>query len=180
MLRALGLISRPPTAWQSIAASVASEKWPALQHAAVLSFLTSLAWSLGMTWMPMRAGPAMSLPFSLLSTFMLCMVAIAVLAGAMAVLLPAYGCLRNWSGAWIVAAYGATPVLLCGVLLVLPAAVILLVVAFPHACYLLSLGARQVLGVNSRDAAEFTAAALVLAIAASLLTGGLLSAADLL
>ena len=181
VLQASALIARPTTAWQSIAASsVAAELLPALRHAASLSMLTSLSWSLGRTGLPMHVSPAMSFVFALLSTFVLCMLAIALLAGALAMLLPVYGCRRNWSGAWVVAAYSATPVLLCGVLLVLPVAVILMVVTLPYAFYLLSIGAHHVCGVGSKDTAEFTAATLVLTVAASLLTGGLLSAADIL
>jgi hypothetical protein len=181
VLKAFGLIVRPTTAWQSIAASsVEAELLPALRHAAMLSLLTSLSWSLGRLWLLVPASPAMSFLFALLSTFVLCMLAIALLAGALAVLLPAYGCPRNWYGAWVVAAYSATPVLLCGALLVLPVAVILMVVTLPYAFYLLSLGAHHVCGVRSKDTAEFTAATLVLTVAASMLTGGVLSAAAIL
>jgi hypothetical protein len=178
--RAVTLIIRPAETWQLIALSSDMEGGQAWQHAALLALLASISWSCGVTWLQSDAGPQAGFFAILTTTFLLCMCAMLVTAVSVALLLPFYGRPRCWRGAWTVAAYGATPPLLCGMLLFIPIAMMLLVVTFPYGCYLQSLGAQQVLGVRKGDAAEFTGASLVLSMVICLGMGGLLSASGLL
>lgn len=78
------------------------------------------------------------------------------------------------------AAYAATPVFLCGALLVMPLLVVASVAGFAHSLALAYLGLRELLGCRASDAAGFTAGALMFALVASLLLGGLCSAAGLI
>jgi hypothetical protein len=178
--RAVMLIIRPAEAWQLIALSGDMGDRQAWRHVVLLSLLASTSWSSGVTWLQSDAGLRAGFIATLVTTFLLWMCAMFVTAFSIALLLPHYGRPRCWRGAWTVAAYGATPLLLCGVLLFIPVAMMLLVVTLPYGCYLLSLGAQEVLGVRKGDAAEFTGASLILSMVLSLGMGGLLSASGLL
>jgi len=175
-VRTSGLFAGPAAEWRVIATSLPAERGTILWHAVVLSALTAIAWSLGVAWAPMHPGAPLPFVLSVITTFLLCMAAVAMLAGSVAVLLPMYGRPRDWLRAWAVGTYSATPVLLSGVLLVVPVLVIAIVIALPYACYLLFLGLQEVLGVTRGDAAEFTAASLLAMVLASVVFGGLLSA----
>lgn len=88
--------------------------------------------------------------------------------------------IRDWDRAVAVAAYAATPVLLCGALLVIPILVVASIAGFVHFLALSHMGLQRVLGCRAEDGAAFTAATCLFALVASMLLGGLCSAAGLI
>ena len=178
--RACRLVATPTAEWRAIAASLGEERRLLRVHVVVLSALFALAWSLGVAWVPLQPGATPSLIPSLTVTFFLCVFAIMLLSLAIVLLLPMYERPRDWGRAWAVSAYSATPLLLCGMLLVVPILVITLVVALPYAGYLLYAGSQEVLGVRKGDAAEFAAAAMVTASLLSMALGAALAALGLM
>ena len=174
--RAWRLVAAPTAEWQAIAASLGQEQRLLRWHVVVLSALFALAWSLGVAWAPMQPGATPSYLSSVTTTFFLCVVAIMLLTLAIVLLLPMYERPRDWGRAWAVSAYSATPLLLCGMLLIVPILVIAMVVALPYAGYLLYIGLQEVLGARRGDAAEFAAAAMVAASLLSMQLGAALAA----
>ena len=177
---AIDITLRPAAAWAQLRA--ADPPWSAslLRHALPLSLLPAVAWPLGQFWsgdLPsMRAGVA----GSVVSTVLLTLAAIVVFAAAFYVLAPFFNAPRVWRRCVAVAAFGSTPVLLAGALLVVPAMIVACVAALIHCCALCYLGVQQVLACRESEAAFFIAAAGMLSIVAALLIGGLCSAAGLI
>lgn len=98
---------------------------------------------------------------------------ILLVAAALFVLAPLFARPRNWPRAFQVAVYSSSPVLLAGVLLILPDLVFALMVAAVHSFYLQYLGVQYVLGAKEGDAAEYVALVIVLVIMGSTLLGAL-------
>ncbi|MCE9639088.1 MAG: YIP1 family protein [Betaproteobacteria bacterium] len=88
--------------------------------------------------------------FGVVLSIGLCAVSIVILA-------PLFAGRRNWPRALQVAAYGAAPVLLGGVVLLVPSLAYVLILPFFHSLYLQYAGLQHVLGVRERDAAEYVA-----------------------
>lgn len=182
--RAMRIISSPVREWQAIAGDRDAAGLAAL-HVVVLSGVAALAWSMGVLVARLQTGPWPSFALFAATTMLLSVMAVALLAAAMAIVLPMYEYerRRDWRGAWIVAAYASTPALLCSALPVAlpvaPALAVAMVMALPYCGYLLFLGAQRVLGVAPRDAAEFTAVSMLLAVLGSMVCGGALAAAGL-
>lgn len=92
------------------------------------------------------------------------------IAGAFVLVAPMYGSSRDYRRALTVATYGAIPVFLAGITLVLPVMVIVTVVALLQTLYLYWLGAKQLLGVVRNEQAEFVGVSmLIFSVAATLL-----------
>lgn len=160
MLPSVRIIYSPTQAWEAVRA--ARPGWTA---------------SLALQTLPFAVLAALAWPF--FRTVALYLGAVAILALAFFVLSPWFGVARSWDRSMALAAYASTPVVLCGALLVFPMAAILAVPAFLHSFALCYLGAQQVLGCRESEAAMFVAMAWVLSSAASVLFGGLCSAAGL-
>lgn len=125
------------------------------------------------------------LPFSLLaliawpraSTVLLAAAAVLMMALGFFVLAPWSGVERSWDGSVAVAAYAATPVLATWVLLLFPMFAMIPVAALIHGFALCYLGVQEVLGCRETEAALFVASAGVFGVVASMVLGGLCSAA---
>ena len=109
-------------------------------------------------------------------TFVLYVVSVLLLAVSIAMLMPMYGAARDFRRAITLAGFGATPLLVCGLLTIYPLLSVVLVIALPLAGYQLHLGAQLVGRIRPGDAAEFVAASMVLAALGSVVAGGALSA----
>jgi len=107
-------------------------------------------------------------------------VCVASLALALFAIVPVYDVRRNWTRAWAVAAYGATPIWVAGALLVQPVLILAVLVATMHASFLWFLGVQALLQVPARAAAECVAIALLIGTVLTMLAGGFLSAAGML
>ena len=125
------------------------------------------------------------LPFSLLalvawpqaSTVILALAAVLMMALGLFVLAPWSGVERSWDRSVAVAAYAATPVLATWILLAVPMFAMVPVAALIHGFALCYLGVQEVLGCRETEAALFVAFAGMFGVIASMLAGGLCSAA---
>jgi hypothetical protein len=161
ILPSLGIIYRPTRTWQAVRA--ARPHWAGSLAVQVVPFalLCALAWPR-------------------VSTVILSVVAVAVLALGFFALSGVFGLARSWDRCVAVAAYASTPVLLSWGLLVFPAFAVIPVVALLHSFALCYLGVQQVLECRESEAAMFVAGAWVFSAIGGMLLGGLCSAAGLL
>jgi hypothetical protein len=128
------------------------------------------------------------LPFALLcavawpgvSTIVLSLAAVMILALALFLLAPWFDAARSWDRAMAVACYASTPVLLSWFLLLFPPFAVLPIVALIHCFALCYLGVQQLLECRESEAAMFVAAAWVFSAVGGILLGGLCSAAGLI
>ena len=127
---------------------------------------------------PLAVLPALTGPFA--TTFVFCVIAVVVAAGAIYALAPVFAVRRHWQHAMAVAAYSSVPVFLASPLIASPTLTILVIAAFFHSCVLCSFGLRRVLRCRGEDAAMYVAAAGFVAAVAGLVLGGLSSAAGIL
>jgi hypothetical protein len=177
---AIDITFRPSRAWQALRAADPSSIDSLVRHALPFSLLPALAWPLGQVRsgeLPMVPG---ALAASLVSTVLLTLASILVLAGAFYFLCPFFDMSRTWRRSVAVAAFASTPVLLAGALLLIPGMIVASVAALIHCFALCYLGAQRVLGCRESEAAFFVAAACVLALIGGLLLGGLCSATGLI
>ncbi len=165
--RAYRIVVSPRGEWDAVRAEN-PPWWMALfGHVLPLAFLPALAWAVGRTASTgMVIDPAaLSLSFagSVVITVLLSLVSVLLLAAAIYLLAPMYDTERNWSRAVSVAAYGSTPVLLAGVLLVMPIMVIASMVAMLHNFLLYYVGLQRVIGCRESSAAEYLAVSCLIA-----------------
>ena len=150
--------------------------------AAPLSLVPAIAWPIGHALDPI--GPdgasARSLAVSSGTTFAFCLAAVLVVAAASYALAPVFSVARHWDRAMAIAVYSAVPVFLASPLLASAVLTIVVIAALFHACFLCSIGLRQLLGCRNEDAAMYVAAAGFVSGAAGLVLGGLSSAAGIL
>jgi hypothetical protein len=172
MLRIIRIVVSPRDEWQRIA----GERWhAALTHVLLLSLLPAFA-----AFVNMRNSELPLPPHAVLFTYFSSALGVLAVAGAFWLLARMFSPKATAQGCINVAAYGATPLFIASALLVVPVLVIVCVVSLLHVFYLYYLGAQQLLGVPERDAAQFVAIALVVAIVASTLGGGAAGALGLL
>ena len=128
-----------------------------------LTLIPAASWSLGLLLFGNDAGGSHSdldlvrimrggliAYFGVVLSIGLCAVSIVILA-------PLFAGRRNWPRALQVAAYSAAPVLLSGLVLIVPNLAYVLILPFFHSLYLQYAGLQHVLGVRERDAAEYVA-----------------------
>lgn len=108
------------------------------------------------------------------------LVSIYLLAASLYALAPFFSGRRSWGRSFQVAAYSSSPVMLSGLLLVLPVLAFATLVAVCHSFYLQYVGVSCVLEVREGDAAEFVALVAVLMIVSSTLLGAMASALGVL
>jgi hypothetical protein len=126
-------------------------------------------------------------PFALLcavawpgvSTIVLSLAAVMILALALFLLAPWFEAARSWDRAMAVACYASTPVLLSWFLLVFPPFAIVPVIALMHSFALCYLGVQQVLECRESEAALLVAGAWLFSAVASMVVGALCGAAGL-
>lgn len=136
-----------------------------------LSFLPGVGWAIGLTGsggFPANAGPVGStFAGSVGLTVSISVLCVVLLALVFYLLAPMYGAERHWDRAVSVAAYGTTPVLLSGVLLVVPMLMMASMIALLHGFLLYYLGLQAVIGCKQSAAAEYLALSSMLAAVAS-------------
>lgn len=98
---------------------------------------------------------------------------ILLLAASLFILAPLFAGGRNWARALQVAAYSSAPVLLAGLVLVVPALAYATLLAVVHSFYLQYVGVQRILGVKEGNAAEYVALGIVLLVVASTLLGAI-------
>lgn len=186
--RALALITSPAREWAAIATETPTAAGILFRYALPLAAIPAVAWEIGLAVFGLAAFEGELQPARLdrspligaATTLFGSIVCVASIALALYAIVPVYDVRRNWSRAWAVAAYGATPVWLAGALLVQPVLILAVLVATLHACFLWFLGVQALLQVPARAAAECVAIALLIGTVLTMLAGGLLGAAGML
>lgn len=186
--RAFALIASPRREWSTIAAEPLGTAAVLLGYALPLALLPAVAWEIGLGVFGLAAFEGELQPARLdrspltgaATTLVGSLICVGSLALALYAIAPLYDARRDWTRAWAVAAYGATPIWLAGLLLVQPVLILAVLVAALHACFLWSVGVQTVLAVRAGAAAECVAIALVIGTALTMLAGGLLGAVGML
>jgi len=169
--RAYLIVVRPRSEWDAVRAE--NRPWWSvlLGYVLPLSFLPAVGWATGLAltgMSPTDAGPLGStFAGSVLLTVLLLLVSVVLLALAFYALAPMYDAERHWDRAVSVAGYGTTPVLLAGVLLVMPVMVMASMVAMLHNFVLYYVGLERAIGCKQSVAAEYLALSCLLAAIAS-------------
>ena len=176
LARICRLLVNPTNEWLAIRDISSRRLKLLLVHAGLLSIFASIAWATGQVTLTPSNNPGLLFLVLTVKTFALYAVSIGLQGLSIAVLMPMYGVKRAPGRAMVLAGFGYTPLLVCGLLTVYPLLSIAMVIAVPLVGYQLHVGARIVAGVRPGDAAEFAAASMVLATLASIATGGVLAA----
>jgi len=181
--RAVDLVFLPGEAWQKIAREEPDPAELIRGFALPMACIPAVCWAVGTTLFAGKGvvgadvsgfdfgaalhGGAIALAGVAASIFLL--------AVSIFILAPLFARTRTWRRILQVAVYSSAPVLLAGVLLVLPDLVFALMISAAHSFYLLYAGFQHVLGVKQGEAAEYAALVAVLVIIASTLLGAFAS-----
>jgi hypothetical protein len=167
--RIVYVILRPSAEWELIAAEPTTVDLLLRRYILPLSLLAPVASAIGMTvfdreWDPAHGYlvPPSEIFAAAAATYFATIASIFILAGIFALLAPMYGATRDYLAALKVATYGAIPVLVAGMTLLLPVMALIGLVAVCHSAYLFWIGARRVLMINDRDRTEYVGISLLL------------------
>ena len=177
--RYLGILFRPEATWREIRAADPSAGRTLLTHALPLSLLAALAWPAGRALTGAATGWS-TVATGFVATLLLTLACIILLGAAIYLLAGFFAAARNWQRSLAVAAYAATPVLLCGALLFNPLLVIASVGGFLYGLGLCAMGLRVMLDCNDTQTSAYVASAAVVFGATSMALGALCSAIGLL
>ncbi|MGE5170022.1 MAG: YIP1 family protein [Rudaea sp.] len=177
-LRTIGyLVMRPTEAWGAIARETTTVDALLRRYILPLSALAPIATFIGMetfdqSWDVTHGYlvPHDRIFNAAATTFFATIASIFALAAIMTLIAPMYRCKRDFLAALKVAVHGASPLLLSGAMLVLPAMVVVSMVALCHTLFLYCVGASVVLEVR-RDQAEFVGISLLLLTFVSMMAG---------
>jgi hypothetical protein len=186
--RAVAIVLRPAEAWDSDTGVGASPLRLTLTYVLPLSLIPAIAWVLaGLHGEIDLAGrgraaivPAHSILVAGVVTLCASIASVWALAAVLRLLAPFGGGRRDFSAAFRVAAFGATPLWVAGITFLIPMLTLFFFAALFEVLLLYINGLQDVLGVRAEDAGPILALALMLVCAASVLAGGALSAAGLI
>jgi hypothetical protein len=180
ILRAVRFTVSPQEAWSAAAAEISAPLSILGAFLCPLACIPAVCWTVGR--MLSADDPAQDRGDDVLSAAQLlhgglsvigcALLSVAVLAAALFALAPLFSCPRDWPRAFQVASYSSAPLFLGGVVLLLPEASYVLLLAVFQGAYLLYGGVQRVLGVREDRAAEYVALGTVLLVAVSTLLGG--------
>lgn len=180
--RIAGLVVRPRQEWERIAAEETSVDVLIRRYIVPLCLLGPIATTIGMHYFDVAWDadqgyrvPAGEIFAAAATTLFTSIFSVFALAAIFVLIAPMYGSTRNYRDALTVATYGAVPVLLAGITLVLPVMAIVSVVAFVQTLYLYWLGAKRMLNVVRNEQAEFVGIAMLLFSVAATMMGGFVS-----
>ena len=184
--RLLWLIVNPRDAWDAIAQEPLGVDALIARYILPLSFIPPLGSVVGMSvfdrdWDPSSGYlvPPDEIYAAGATTLFGTIVSILVLAWIFRLIAPMYGSSRDYRSALKVATFGALPVLLAGITLVLPVMIIVPVVAACHTLYLYWVGVGRVLSVSPGAQTEFIGVSVTLLCGVSTLAGGFASSIGL-
>ncbi|MBL0290412.1 MAG: YIP1 family protein [Betaproteobacteria bacterium] len=185
--RFASLVLRPSAEWQAIAAEPITVDALLLRVILPFALLAPIATVIGMNvfdarWDPLQGYlvPPEQIFAAAATTFFAVIGSIFGLAAIFVLLAPMFGSSRDYRAALKVAAYGALPVMLAGGAMLLPAMVVVGMVALCHTLYLYWVGARCVLHVRADHLSEFVGISTLLLGAFSVLAGAAASSVGLI
>lgn len=176
--RIVSIVLRPQAEWEAIASERIGVDALIRRYILPLSLLAPIATVIGMNtfdrdW-DASAGYLVSRDqiFSAgAATLFASIVSIFLLAAIFKLIAPMYDSSRDYVAALKVATFGAIPVLLAGVTLIMPVMVMVSAVALCHSLYLYWLGVGRVLNVSAGAQSEFVGISMVLLGGVSTLAG---------
>ncbi|HEX4885630.1 MAG TPA: Yip1 family protein [Casimicrobiaceae bacterium] len=184
--RLLWLIANPSDAWDAIALERIGVDALIARYILPLSLLPPIGSVIGMKTFDREwdaaSGylvPPAEIYAAGATTLFGTIVSIFLLAGIFRLIAPMYGSSRDYRAALKVATFGAIPVLLAGITLVLPVMIIVSVVAACHTLYLYWVGVGRVLDVSPGAQTEFIGVSVTLLCGLSTLAGGFASSMGL-
>ena len=185
--RIVYLMFRPSQEWDAIASEKTTVDALVRRYMLPLSLLAPVATVIGMmvfdaSWDPLHGYlvPPDQIFAAGATTFFTSIASLFALAAIFVVLAPLYGSSRDYLSALKVSVYGAIPVLLAGATLVLPAMIVVALVALCHTLFLYWVGARRVLAVSTEHQTEFIGISMVLLALVSVVTGAIASSIGLI
>jgi hypothetical protein len=180
--RIVHLVFRPEEEWDAIAREPIAVNLLIRGYIVPLSLLAPVATIFGMStfdrdWDPTAGYLVASedIYSAGMATLFGTITSIFVLALIFKLIAPMYGSSRSYVAALKVATFGAIPVLLAGATLVMPAMVIVAVVALCHTLYLYWVGVGRVLAVAPGSKTEFIGISMTLLGGSSSLIGAMAS-----
>jgi hypothetical protein len=176
--RFLRILLRPEATWREIRAADPSAMHVFSRHVLPLVLLPSIAWPIGRALEESAAQEGIVAAF--IATFLLSIACVLLGACGTYLLAPIFSAERSWRRACAVAAYSATPVLLCGALLFLPLLVIASVGGFLYGLALCAGGLRLLLDCKESETAGYVASVAVFLGVTSMALGALCSAIGLI
>lgn len=188
LARAVRLTLSPNDEWRTVREEVPDSLAIFRSFVLPLAAVPAMCWSLNFFVFAnaqgrVRAGDASGLAQGVqagLAVFASAVFSIILLAASIYILAPLFSRPRDWPRALQVASYSSAPVLLGGVVLLLPDVAYALLPAVFHSAYLLYAGLQTVLEVKEDSAAEYVALGAVILITASTLLGAVGSALGIL
>jgi hypothetical protein len=179
--RAVRIVLWPKDEWPRIKEEAPDSVGVLTRFVLPLACIPAVSWSIGLAVFGGRgvvAGDKPSLDFGevvhgSVITLLGAVASVLLVAAFIWVLAPFFAGRRDWSRALQVASYSSSPVLLAGVLLLLPDLVFALMIAAVHSFYLQYLGVQYILGAKAGESAEFVALVVMLVLMASTLLGAL-------
>jgi hypothetical protein len=177
--RFLRILLRPEATWREIRAADPGAGRILLTHALPLCLLPAVAWPAGRALTGMATGYSAAAA-AFVATVLLSLACIALLAAGIYLLAGFFEAVRSWRRSFAVAAYSATPVLLCGALLFVPLLVIASVGGFLFGLGLCGIGLRVMLDCREGQAAGYVAGSGLFLGATSMALGALCSAIGLI
>jgi hypothetical protein len=180
--RIVDLLFHPQEAWDAIAREPISVDSLIRRYILPLSVLAPIATVIGMNtfdrdWDPIAGYlvPPEAIYSAGATTLFATILSIFTLAAIFKLIAPMYGSSRDYVAALKVATFGAVPVLLAGATLLMPAMVMVAVVALCYTLYLYWLGVGRVLNVSAGSQSEFVGISITLLVAVSTLCGAFAS-----
>ena len=180
------LVFRPAAEWERIAAERTSVDELLRRYILPLAALAPIATFIGMkvfdrAWDPDQGYlvPADQIFSAAATTFFATIASIFALAAIMVLIAPMYRRRPDFLSALKVSAHGASPLLLSGVVLVLPVMVVVSMVALCYTLFLYRIGVTQVLEIRD-DPFEFIGISLLLLTFVSIMGGMIAASAGLI
>lgn len=181
LLRAVRLTVSPGDEWRTICEEEPRPRAIVAFFVLPLALIPAASWIAGLLLFGQdpdggRGGTSMDIGQILrggLAAYFGMVLSVCLCAASIVIVAPLFTGVRSWPRALQVAAYSAAPVLLGGLMLILPNLVFALIVPFFHGLYLQYAGLQHVLGVKERDAAEYVALSTMLLMALSTAVGAL-------
>ena len=187
--QAWNFLVHPLAAWQALGGATRAWYRPLIFYVLPLALLPALGWALGTAYFPIADSIAsnpvaqasgisfVAAMFALVvKIVVLYLTSVVLLAIAIFLVSPIYRVTTDWTRTVEVAAYGSTPLLLAGALMLWPILIVVSLAAPMPSCYLVYLGLQIRLGCRHGEAIGLVAVAMVLAIVMSLFLGAAMGA----
>lgn len=185
--RIKGMMLNPQAEWEAVARDMPGSLVLLRDYLMPLSLLAPLATVVGMLTFDTRWNPEYGYsllreraPVIALATYVFQIASVYLLAGVLYLLARTEGRSPGFLVTLRVAVFGSIPVLLSGVMLVIPFGVMFTMMAMLYSFYLYYLGAERLIGIRPADTAMFIGVVMVCMMVLSSIMGAIASALGIL